>query len=231
MLEIKGLVKRFGGVNATNIAQLSVAPGTITALIGPNGSGKTTLFNQISGLIRPDGGEILLEGRPIQRLSPHQIARAGVARTFQLTRLFPSLTLLENMVLAAHSGTAAPLERARDLLGFVGLFEKREQQAGSLSYGQRKLLEFARAMMNRPRLVLLDEPFAGVNPVLEEKMVDHIRAMHREGVTFFLIDHEMKIIMELCHPILVLDQGELIARGSAAEIQSNETVLEAYFGR
>lgn len=231
MLELRSLVKRFGGVVATNVQHLSVAAGSITALIGPNGSGKTTLFNQLSGLIRSDSGEILLQGRPIHRLRPHQIARAGVARTFQLTRLFPSLTLLENVCLAAHDETAQPVRRALELLGFVGLHDKREHLAGSLSYGQRKLLEFARAMINRPKLVLLDEPFAGVNPVLEEKMVELIRQTNREGVTFFLIDHEMKIIMALCHPILVLDQGQLIAQGSADEIQANEAVLEAYFGR
>jgi ABC-type branched-subunit amino acid transport system ATPase component len=231
MLEIRSLQKRFGGVQATNLSTLRVEAGTITALIGPNGSGKTTLFNQLSGLIKPDSGQIWLDGKQIDGLSPHKIARSGVARTFQLTRLFPSLTLMENMVLAAHDRMPQPAARARELLAFVGLEEKREELAGELSYGQRKLLEFARALVNRPRLVLLDEPFAGVNPVLEEKMVEHIQAMNKQGVTFFLIDHEMKIIMEICHPILVMDGGELIAQGTAAEVQANEAVMEAYFGR
>lgn len=233
MLEIRDLVKRFGGVTATHHCSLEVAAGTITALIGPNGSGKTTLFNQISGLIKPDSGRILLDGADITGLDPHRIARAGVARTFQITRVFPSLTVLENMVLAALGGgdEAAVTRRALELLDLVGLHARRDELAGGLSYGQRKLLEFARAHINRPKLVLLDEPFAGVNPVLEEKMVHYIQAMNREGVTFFVIDHEMKIIMSLCHPIIVLDHGEVIARGSAAEIQSNTDVQEAYFGR
>ncbi len=233
MLEVIDLVKAFGGVVATNHCSLEVKPGTITALIGPNGSGKTTLFNQISGLIRPDGGRIVLDGRDIGGLTPHLIARAGVARTFQITRVFPSLTVMENMIIASHDDDdeGAVKKRALELLNFVGIHDKRDDLAGSLSYGQRKLLEFARAHINRPKLVLLDEPFAGVNPKLEEKMVDHIKEMNRQGITFFVIDHEMKIIMSLCHPVIVIDHGEVIARGSAAEIQGNEQVHEAYFGR
>lgn len=230
MLETVDLVKTFGGVVATNRCSLKVGRGTITALIGPNGSGKTSLFNQICGLIRPDAGRIILDGRDITGLTPHRISRDGVARTFQITRVFPSLTVLENMIVAFHGETAVQ-RRAMELLHFVGLDDKAGDPAGSLSYGQRKLLEFARAHLNRPKIVLLDEPFAGVNPKLEEKMVEHIRAMNREGVTFFVIDHEMKIIMALCHPIVVLDYGEVIAQGSAAEIQNDERVIEAYFGR
>ena len=232
MLEVSNLVKRFGGLTAIAGCSLQVAAGTISALIGPNGSGKTTLFNQISGLIRPDRGEIRLQGRRIDGLPPHQISHAGVARTFQITRIFPSLTLLQNMLIAAHGhADAAARGRALELLDFVGLADRRDEPAGTLSYGQRKLLEFARAHINAARLVLLDEPFAGVNPALEEKLVDYIRAMHRQGVTFFVIDHEMKIIMSLCHPIIVLDHGEVIAQGSAAEIRANPAVLEAYFGK
>ncbi|HEV2126620.1 MAG TPA: ABC transporter ATP-binding protein [Chloroflexota bacterium] len=241
MLEVTRLMKRFGGVTATNGCTLSVASGTITALIGPNGSGKTTLFHQISGLIRPDGGEITLEGRRIDGRPPHAISRAGIARTFQITRVFPSLTLLANLLVAAHDhpnrgGLKVPFDetaarrRAHDLLEFVGLHHLRDEPAGVLSYGQRKLLEFARAHINEPRLVLLDEPFAGVNPVLEARMVEHIKTMRDRGVTFFVIDHEMKIIMSLCHPIIVLDHGDVIAQGTAAEIQSNPAVIEAYFG-
>lgn len=231
LLAVRGVLKRFGGLVAVNNCSLDVAPGTVTALIGPNGSGKTTLFHLITGMLQPDGGDIYLAGQRITGLPPHRINRLGLSRTFQLTRVFGSMTLLENLVVAAAGGSERQQNRrAMDLLRFVGLAEKRDHLAGTLSYGQRRLLEFARALMPEPRLVLLDEPFAGVNPVLEEKLVSHIRDLHRQGVTCLIIDHEMKIIMSLCDPVIVLSHGEVIAQGPPDQVRNDPQVMTAYFG-
>lgn len=240
LLEIEGVVKRFGGITALNGCSFAVAEGSITGLIGPNGSGKTTLFNIITGLHPPDEGTIRLRGRGIAGLRPHQICRMGVGRTFQVTRLFPTLTVLENMVVPTRGiplrGIFAPgvmaheEERAMGLLEFVGLAEFRDKEARELSFGQQKLLELASGLMLDPSILLLDEPTGGVNPVIIERIMDRIRQLNRGGTTVLLVEHNMKVVMELCDPVLVLDNGELICQGTAAEVQKDPRVLDAYLG-
>jgi branched-chain amino acid transport system ATP-binding protein len=229
LLEVRGVSKRFGGVQALDGVDLAVRAGGITGLIGPNGSGKSTLFHVVSGVHRPDGGEVRFDGDRISGLAPHEINRRGLARTFQLTRLFGQMTVWEN--LAAVARGPAALERAGELLGLVGLDHLGDEYAANLSYGQGKLLEFARALVNDPRLVLLDEPFAGVNPVMEQRLIEHVRALAGRGVTFFVTDHEMRLILALCGDLYVLDHGVVIARGAPEEVRRNEAVIEAYFGR
>lgn len=232
ILRVEGLKKSFGGVVAVNGPSFGVEAGKITGLIGPNGSGKTTLFNLVTGVLEPDGGQVLLESESITGWAPHRITERGLARTFQITRVFGKMTVWENMLVVARRGaqTTAP-DLARDLLGRVNLFDWRDRLGSELSYGQQKLLEFVRALMLEPRLILLDEPFAGVNPTMVQTLLALIRALQQEGKSIFVIDHAMAIIMELCDRLLVLDMGELIADGSPASIQTNEHVLEAYFGR
>jgi branched-chain amino acid transport system ATP-binding protein len=232
ILRVERVRKAFGGVTAVNGPSFGVEQGRITGLIGPNGSGKTTLFNIIAGTVKPDGGEVFLEGRRVTGWPPHRIAACGLGRTFQISRIFAQMTAWENMLVVARGEPdAAARERARTLMERVGLAEHHEAWGSELSYGQRKLLEFARVLMLRPRIVLLDEPFAGINPTMAQTIVRLIKELQAEGVTVFLVDHAMTIVMELCERILVLDMGELIADGSPSAIQQNERVLDAYFGR
>jgi ABC-type branched-subunit amino acid transport system ATPase component len=232
VLRVEGLTKYFGGVAAVNGPTLGVEEGKITGLIGPNGSGKTTLFNLVTGVLEPDGGRVLLEGQPITGWPPHRISERGLARTFQITRVFGNMTVWENMLVVARHGaqTTAP-DLARELLERVNLLDWGDRFGSELSYGQQKLLELVRALMLEPRLILLDEPFAGVNPTMVQTILELIRTLQREGKSVFVIDHAMSIIMELCDRLLVLDMGELIADGPPASIQANDRVLEAYFGR
>jgi ABC-type branched-subunit amino acid transport system ATPase component len=229
LLEVRGVSKRFGGVQALDAVDLSISAGGITGLIGPNGSGKSTLFHVVSGVQRPDGGEVSFDGGRISGLAPHEISRRGLARTFQLTRLFGQMTVRENLAAVAR-GPAAH-ERAGELLRLVGLDPLGDEYAANLSYGQGKLLEFARALVNDPRLVLLDEPFAGVNPVMEQRLIAHVHELVGRGVTFLVTDHEMRIILALCGELYVLDHGVVIARGAPEEVRRNQAVIEAYFGR
>jgi branched-chain amino acid transport system ATP-binding protein len=232
ILEVRGLTKRFGGVVAVDGVSLDVQRGSITGLIGPNGSGKTTLFQLISGVERPDAGEIRFKGELIAGRAPHAISRLGLARTFQITRLFGQLTAEENLIVASRAVTRQAAERrARELLELVGLSELAGEYAANLSYGQQKLLELVRALAPDPDLILLDEPFAGVNPAMEERLVAHLRALQAEGKTFFVTDHEMRLILALCERLIVLDHGEVIADGSPEEVRRDERVVEAYFGR
>ncbi len=239
LLEVDGLSKRFGGVLAVNDASLSIGTGTITGLIGPNGSGKTTLFNAITGYLRPDAGTIWFAGGRIRRADPRRLYRRGLSRTFQQARVFPDMTLLENLVVATPtSGWAigrrgvgpSDARHAQDLLDRFGLGDAARRPAGELSFGQRKLLEFATVLMGRPRLVLLDEPASGVNPVMVEQMERHIREVHAEGVTFLVVEHDLNLVMRLCDPIVVLDHGAKIAEGHPEAIRQNPAVLEAYLG-
>jgi ABC-type branched-subunit amino acid transport system ATPase component len=231
ILTARGVSKRFGGVQALDGVELAVLPGRVTGVIGPNGSGKSTLFNAITGLVRADAGTITFRGDEITDLSPDRINRLGIARSFQLTRLFGTLSAFENLVVVARGEREAAHRRADELLDLLTLTPVRDEYAANLSYGQQKLLEFARLMMNDPSLLLLDEPFAGVNPVLEQRLLEQIAGWVAEGRTVLLTDHEMGIMMELCQELVVLDHGQVIARGSPAEVRADERVMEAYFGR
>ena len=232
ILRVEGVTKRFGGVTAVNACSLAVPGGRITGLIGPNGSGKTTMFSLISGFYRPDGGAVYFRGEDITGLKQYQVVRRGLARTFQLTRIFAKMTVLENLLVAAPElGERERHRKAEEHLAFVRLAELRDEYAGNLSFGQSRLLEFARLLMLDPHMILLDEPFAGINPVMEQAMVEAIRSLVSQGRTFLIIDHEMKLVMSLCERIIVLDHGEKIAEGPPDAIQADPRVLEAYFGR
>ncbi|MGI8424885.1 MAG: ABC transporter ATP-binding protein [Chloroflexota bacterium] len=232
LLEVRGVTKQFGGVTAVDEVSFGVRRGSVTGLIGPNGSGKTTLFQLISGVERPDGGRIAFGGREITRLAPHRISRLGLGRTFQITRLFGQMTAMENLMVASKAVVRGEAERrGHELLEFVGLSDLAGEYAANLSYGQQKLLEFVRVLVPDPELILLDEPFAGINPAMEERLVAHMRELQGQGKTFFITDHEMRLIMALCERLIVLDHGELIAEGTPAEVRADERVIEAYFGR
>ena len=223
--------KSFGGVRAVSGVSLSLERGRIHGLIGPNGSGKTTLFNCITGVERLDRGSILLDGAPIHGLQPYEIARRGVGRTFQMIRVFPELTALENLLVVTSGPHAAAEARARELLAFVRLQDLAGEYAGNLSYGQQKLVEFVRMLMRDPSLVLLDEPAAGVNRTLLNELLDAVRRLRDAGKTVLLVEHDMKVVMGLCETVFVLDHGEKIAEGPPGVIQSDQRVIEAYFGR
>jgi branched-chain amino acid transport system ATP-binding protein len=210
---------------------LSLERGRIYGLIGPNGSGKTTLFNCITGLERRDAGRVLLDGVRVDGLPPYQIARRGVGRTFQVIRVFPELTALENLLVVTHGSRARATERALDLLRFVKLEGLADEYAGNLSYGQQKLVEFVRMLMRDPSLVLLDEPAAGVNRTLLNDLLDAVRGLRDQGKTVLLVEHDMKVVMGLCETVFVLDHGEKIAEGTPGVIQADARVIEAYFGR
>ena len=239
LLEVEKLVKRFGGVTAVDDCSFAVEPGTITGLIGPNGSGKTTVFNLVTGYLPADRGRIHFDGRPVRRPDPTRLARRGLIRTFQQARVFSHLTVLENLVLASpqtwwQAGgprvSAAERSRGEELLAEFNLADQTGVVAAELSFGQRKLLEFAATLMSRPSLVLLDEPTAGVNPILIETIERHIRRLHTEGLSFLVVEHDMPLVMRLCDPVIVLDRGCKIAEGSASQVQRDPLVLDAYLG-
>jgi ABC-type branched-subunit amino acid transport system ATPase component len=248
LLDVQGLIKKYFGLVAVDRVSLSIGNGELVGLIGPNGSGKTTLFDCITKLTEPNGGRVIFGERDITGERPHTIALTGLVRTFQQARIFPRMTLVENLLLAAQqhqlpyewsnlwdrSGVkrseADLLTRAKELLEWVGLTPLREEQGGNLSYGQRKLLAMVMALMPNPKLLLLDEPTAAVNPVMIEKIKEMIRQLNRQGQTFFIIEHNMSVIMDLCTRVIVLDHGEKIAEGPPLEIQTNPRVIEAYFG-
>ena len=223
--------KHFGGVRAVSGVSLTLERGRIYGLIGPNGSGKTTLFNCITGVERLDSGRVLLDGARLDHLKSYQIARRGVGRTFQIIRVFPELTALENLLVVTTGPRDAAEARARELLGFVKLERLAGEYAGNLSYGQQKLVEFVRMLMRDPSLILLDEPAAGVNPTLLNDLLEAVRRLRDQGRTVLLVEHDMKVVMGLCETVFVLDHGEKIAEGPPGVIQTDERVIEAYFGR
>jgi ABC-type branched-subunit amino acid transport system ATPase component len=239
LLAVSGLTKAFGGVRAVDGCTLAVPAGGITGLIGPNGSGKTTLFNLVTGYLRPDAGRVGFAGRDVTRWRTGRLYRHGLSRTFQQARVFPQLSVLENLVvaggqrwwqLAYRRVRRADRDRAGALLAEFALAGLADAPAGELSYGQRKLLEFAAVLMSEPRLVLLDEPTAGVNPVLVAAMERHVRARHAAGTTFLVVEHDMGFVMRLCDPVIVLDAGRPLFTGPPAEVQRHPAVLDAYLG-
>lgn len=250
LLTIDNLVKSFGGIRAVRDVSVSIPEGSICSIIGPNGAGKTTLFNLLTGIYKPDSGSIMFNGRSLVGLRPDQVNAAGVTRTFQSIRLFANMTVLENVMVGMHSRLDVSVfktllrtrafskqeehvrEYARELLHFVGLAGKGDELSRNLPYGDQRRVEIARALASDPKLILLDEPTAGMNP---QESDDATALFHRvrdeRGVTVVLIEHDMRVVMEISEKITVLDYGEKIAEGSPAEIRANKRVIEAYLGR
>jgi branched-chain amino acid transport system ATP-binding protein len=249
LLEVEGVVKRFGGIHAVDGAGFDLAEGSITALIGPNGAGKTTLFNAMTGFQRVDRGSVRLAGEEVLHLPAYAIARRGMVRTFQITRALAAMPVIDNMMLAA---AGQPGERFRNLIFRPGAVRGREREireqaiellevfdlgalagdyAGTLSGGQRKLLELARALMAEPRLLLLDEPMAGINPTLGRRLLDHMQRLRRErGMTFLFIEHDMEVVMNHSDRVVVMAQGRVIADGDPEEVRADKGVIDAYLG-
>lgn len=248
ILVVNGMHRSFGGLAAVDVGHLEVQRGVITALIGPNGAGKTTLFNLLTGFDRPDGGSSTFDGRPVTGLPPHRIARAGMIRTFQLTKALAKMSVLDNMMLAAPHQRGerivyAPLrsawrhqerdveERAGSLLEKFGLADLRDDYAATLSGGQRKLLEMARVLMAEPKMVLLDEPMAGVNPALVESLLHHVRELRDEGLTVLFVEHDMDVVMGISDWVVCMGEGRVISEGPPAVVAADEAVIEAYLGQ
>ena len=240
LLEVRNVSKSFDSVKAVDGSSFSVEAGTITALIGPNGAGKTTMFNIINGLHRADSGQIIFDGKNIEKLQPHQITRAGLSRTFQLSRQLSDLTVLENIVVQSPARGISGLmrnailgperEKAMALLDFVGIARLANLPAARLSYGQKKLMDIAAGMMADPKILLLDEPAGGINPALLDVIIDRIERLRAQGVTIFIVEHNMDVVMTICDPVIVMAYGKVLAVGSPAEVQKNDAVLDAYLG-
>jgi branched-chain amino acid transport system ATP-binding protein len=240
LLEVQNISKAFGGIKAVDNCSFAVEEGSITALIGPNGAGKTTAFNLISGVLKADSGTVLFDGKRIDGLPPHQITRRGMSRTFQITRNLEDMTVLENLVVQSPVRGVSGLfrksilpeerERAMELLDFVGITHLTHEETRNLSYGQKKLMDFAAILMSEPKLILLDEPAGGVNPALLENIVERIHSLNQQGMTFLIVEHNMELVMNISNPVVVMAYGRVLAQGPPQDIQSNPGVLEAYLG-
>ena len=247
ILTVRGVHRSFGGVVAVSVDEFHVDPGSIVALIGPNGAGKTTFFNVLTGFERADGGTWSFEGRDLSGKPAYAVARAGMVRTFQTARVFPRLSVLDNVRLGATEQQGERLSRAllrrvwrhqeedlgtraAELVEWVGLGPKRDDLAGTLSGGQRKLLELARAVMARPRLLMLDEPMAGVNPALRQSLLDRIRELSEDGITVLFVEHDMDVVSSIADVVVCMAEGEIIASGTPGEVAADERVIEAYLG-
>ncbi|MGB3351246.1 MAG: ABC transporter ATP-binding protein [Mycobacterium sp.] len=247
ILVVDGVSRSFGGLKAVDVAHLEVQRGAITGLIGPNGAGKTTLFNLLTGFDRPDTGSWKIEGENLGRLHPHQVARRGVVRTFQLTKALARMSVLDNVRLGARHQTGERMlsallpmtwrgqearitERAHEMLHRFKLDTKAEDMAGSLSGGQRKLLEMARALMSNPKVVMLDEPMAGVNPVLTQSLLEHVKSLREEGMTVIFVEHDMDVIRDISDWVVVMAQGSIIAESPPDALADNTAVVDAYLG-
>jgi len=249
-LRVEDLRKKFGGIVAVDGASFKVERGTMTGLIGPNGAGKSTTFNCITGVHEPTAGTVHFQGEEITGLTPDKVANRGLVRTFQIARELEEMTVLENMLLAPKGQRGEALwrsvlpfvrrsvvrqegeilEKCWDMLEFFEIDHLAHEYAGNLSGGQRKLLELARALLTEPTMLLLDEPFAGVNPSLEERLLDHIHELRDQGYTFLIVEHDMDLIMQNCEHIIVMHQGKVLTEGTPAEVKANEQVVEAYLG-
>ena len=241
LLEVQAVSKAFGGIQALSSCSIAVEQGTISGLIGPNGSGKTTLFNVITGYEKVHVGTVLFHGQSITNCTPDRVFSLGIGRTFQLTRIFPRLTVLENMHIAARRERIKELfsrwsstheqQQALELLEFVNLLSHKETPAGNLSYGQKKLLEFALILVAKPQVILLDEPAGGVNPTMINELASHIRTLNQQqGITFLVVEHNMEFVMGLCDTVNVMHRGTKIAEGPPDQVRANPEVLEAYLG-
>ncbi|MFB6297088.1 MAG: ABC transporter ATP-binding protein [Salinirussus sp.] len=250
LLQVSDLTRRFGGITAVDGVSFEVSPGTMTALIGPNGAGKSTTFDLITGVQSPDSGQVVFDGSDITDHRPNEVADRGLVRTFQIARELKEMTVLENVMLAPQNQQGEQLwrsvlpgvrssvsrqeerlrESAWETLEFFEIDHLAEEYAGNLSGGQRKLLEMARVLMTDPEMVLLDEPLAGVNPTLEEKLLDRLHALQDEGYTFLLVEHDMDVIMNHCDPLIVMHRGRILTEGSPGAVRNDERVLEAYLG-
>jgi ABC-type branched-subunit amino acid transport system ATPase component len=240
LLEARNVCKAFGGIRALEACSINVEQGSITGLIGPNGSGKTTLFNVMTGYDTVDQGEIRFDGQSITSAPPDKVFELGIGRTFQITRIFPRLSVMENMHVAAQrKGIMALLSRwsssreqrrALELLDFVGIAHLKDMPAANLSFGQKKLLEFAYILIAEPRVLLLDEPAGGVNPTMINHLSERIRTLNKRGVTFLVVEHNMEFVMRLCDRVMVLHRGARIAEGTPQQVRQNPAVLDAYLG-
>lgn len=250
VLQVRDLKKHFGGITAVDGASFNVEQGTITGLIGPNGAGKSTTFNCITGVHQPDAGSVIFDGKEITGKSPHKVASSGLVRTFQIARELPEMTVLENMMLGPQDQRGESItysvvprlrnqvikqeeelrERVWETLELFEIDHLADEYAGSLSGGQRKLLEMARALLTDPTMLLLDEPMAGVNPTLEQKLIDRIHELKDEGYSFLLVEHDMDVIMNNCDHVVVMHQGEVLTEGTPEEIKTNKEVIDAYLG-
>lgn len=248
MLTVENLAKEFDGLTAVNDLNFTVEPNTISGLIGPNGAGKTTTFNMVAGHLKPSGGKIYFDGKEITNLRPHQTFQLGIVRTFQIPRPFSGMTVLENLTMVPRNQIGEKIwnnwlrnnsvereeqqirEKANGLLEFLNLSDLQNEYSGNLSGGQLKLLELGRALMSDPKMILLDEPAAGVNPTLLEEIIDRIRDIHSQGVTFLIIEHNMELVMRLCSSILVMAEGDILMRGGPEEVRSDPRLIDAFLG-